>query len=144
MTLLEHTLTTSAAPASVWAVLEDAPRWGDWNTLLLVAPQGLALGAPLSLTIRLGRLQIPARAEVVAFESERSLVWAGGVSGLFHARHGFDLIPSADGGTTIRHHEAFGGLLHRPLLRALGDRQREVYGRVNKALAAAALARGAP
>jgi hypothetical protein len=144
VTLLEDHLSTEASPAEVWEVLLDTARWGEWNTLLAEVPEGFETGAPLSLVIRLGGLHIPARARLIAVEPERQLVWKGGVPGLFRARHGFDLAPALDGGTVIRHHETFWGMLHRPLLRALGERQRQVYRRVNEGLAAAALSRRSP
>lgn len=138
MTLLAHTLETDASPAAVWAVLMDVERWAEWNTLTARAPEGLAEGKPFALGIRLGRLTIPATATFIHVEPERHLVWRGGVPGVFRAVHGFDLEPTPSGGTRLRHHEDFSGLLHRPMLAALGQRQRGVYGWVNRRLAAEA------
>lgn len=141
MSLLEHTHETPAPPAEVWAVLLDLDGWTRWNTLTARAPQGIAVGSPLALGIRLGPLTIPASARFVRVEPERHLIWQGGVRGVFRAVHGFDLQPTASGGTRIRHHEDFAGLLHRPMLAVLGQRQRDVYGLVNRRLAAEAEAR---
>ncbi|TNE90665.1 MAG: SRPBCC domain-containing protein [Deltaproteobacteria bacterium] len=141
MTLLEHTLETSATPAQVWAVLEEVTSWHAWNTLTAEAPDGLVVGGRLSLGIRIGGLTIPAKAVFTQVEPERFLVWKGGVPGLFRAVHGFDLSPTESGGTRIRHHETFGGALHRPMLLALGQRQRDIYGKINARLAKTAESR---
>lgn len=138
MTLIEHTLETTAPPEDVWAVLEATAQWPEWNTLTAAAPGGFEEGQAFKLGVIIGSRTLPVTATFVQVERERHLVWQGGVPGVFGARHGFDLTPLDSGGTRIRHHEDFRGLLHYPLLFVLGDRQVRTYEKVNKGLARAA------
>ena len=138
MTRLEDTLEIGATPERLWSVLIDLPGWATWNTLRATAPEGLAAGRPIQLVLRVGRLQIPVRATLTCVSPAVAISWMGGVPGLFTATHGFDLSPTQRGGTLVRHHETFGGLLHRPLLAILGERQRRIYRAVNEGLARAA------
>ena len=144
-TLIEDVYETEAPADAVWRVLMDFDRWTTWNTLAARAPAGPEVGAPLRLWLKTGvgpGVFLPARFDQV--ERSRFLVWKGGVPGLFHARHGFDLVPLDSGGIRIRHHETFSGMLHAPVVRALGDRQVRTYRRVNERLAAAALSLDEP
>lgn len=140
MSLLEHTITTTAPPSAVWAVLEDMAAWGEWNQMTVDRCAGFVEGGSVRFRLRVAR-DMPVTARFVQVQPERHLVWAGGVPLLFKARHGFDLEPTEDGGTRIRHHEDFGGLLHYPLLWAIRERQQETYRLVNEGLRDAAEAR---
>ena len=144
-TLIEDRFETEASVETVWRVLMDFDRWATWNTLAARAPAVAVAGAPLRLWLKTGvgpGIFLPARFDRV--EPGRFLTWKGGVPGLFHARHGFDLEALEGGGTRIRHHETFSGMLHSPVVRALGDRQVRTYRRVNERLAAAALSLDGP
>ena len=144
-TLIEDRFETEASVETVWRVLMDFDRWATWNTLAARAPAAAVAGAPLRLWLKTGvgpGIFLPARFDRV--EPGRFLTWKGGVPGLFHARHGFDLEALEGGGTRIRHHETFSGMLHSPVVRALGDRQVRTYRRVNERLAAAALSLDGP
>ena len=99
MPLLEHTITTSAPPSVVWAVLEDIDGWGDWNTVTVARCDGFEVTKTVRLRITQAR-NLAVDAAFVQVERERFLVWQGGVPGIFGARHGFDLQPTDDGSAT--------------------------------------------
>ena len=135
-----HELTTDAPPEDLWSVLSDLSSWSSWNTLTGVAPDGVRVGGALRLRIALGPFRLPARARITEVAPNQRLTRAGGVPGLFTAVHGFELTPTQAGGTKIRHHEAFRGLLVGPVLALLGAGHADMYGRVNVGLADVALA----
>ncbi len=134
-----HELATNALPADLWSVLSDLSTWASWNTLTGVAPDGVQVGGLLRLRIAVGPFWLPARARITEVAANERLTWAGGVPGLFTATHGFELTPTQAGGTQVRHHEAFRGLLVRPVLALLGASHADMYRRVNVGLADAAL-----
>ncbi|MCO4745158.1 MAG: SRPBCC domain-containing protein [Proteobacteria bacterium] len=138
MALLEHTITTSAPPSAVWAVLEDTASWPSWNTVSIArCDEGFVEGGSVRFLLKVAN-NMGVNATFVHVEKERHLIWKGGVPGIFRATHGFDIEPTEDGGTRIRHHELFVGLAVAPLLWWLGERQTHVYKLVNERLAAAA------
>jgi hypothetical protein len=129
-----HTIAIAASPDEVWDVLVDLDGWSLWNILEARAPRGLEVGAPLRLSIDVGRMRVPARATVVAIAPSSELCWQGGVPGLFHAVHGFS-IEKTGAGVAVTHHETFRGALVTVLLRLfVGDDPESRYRQVNEAL----------
>ena len=133
-----HELTTEASPEAVWRVLSDLPGWEAWNSLTGVASDGVRVGGVLWLRVAVGPFRLPARARFTEVVANQRLTWAGGLPGLFAATHGFELTPLQSGGTRIRHHEAFRGLLTGLMLALLGSEHADMYRRVNEGLAAVA------
>ncbi|MEZ4239139.1 MAG: SRPBCC domain-containing protein [Myxococcota bacterium] len=120
-------------PAAVWAALIDLPAWDRWNMVTATAPAGLVAGEDLHLRIPLpGGRRLPARARLVAVETERALRWRGGPRGVFVGEHGYRLSP-AEGGTRLVHEEVFSGVAAGLVTRLLGLDDR-AYGRVSAAL----------
>jgi hypothetical protein len=115
-------------------VLMDFSSWGRWNTVSARAPKSLQVGAVLPLVLHIGWLRLPVWPRLVEVEAEESLVWRGGVSGLFVARHGFRLTQTGNG-TEIHHFEEFSGLLVAIALKLLGINN-ALYGSVNARLIA--------
>ena len=102
-----------AEPSTVWRVLMDLDRYGDWNPFLTHAEGRLEPGQVLHIVMRpVGKANDAFSPTVLVVEPERHLAWRGrlGVPGLFDGEHHFRLEPS--GGRRIRlvQDEHFSGL----------------------------------
>jgi hypothetical protein len=133
MAVFRTNITIPAPPSAVWAVLTDLPRWPEWNPLQPGFEVSLQPGSRGRIAVQLGGRTRWATVRLVTVESERTLSWEGGVRGVFHAIHGFDLRPDGDG-TYVEHVEVFSGVV--PLVGASWLEQRLMprYRRVNQAL----------
>ena len=114
-------------------MLTDLPRWPEWNPLQPGFEVSLQPGARGRIAVRLGeRVRWP-KVRLVAVDPERTFSWEGGVRGLLHATHGFDLRPEGEG-TYVEHVEVFSGAV--PLIGSdwLEHWLMPRYRRVNQAL----------
>ena len=93
-----------APPATVWAVLSDVSRMGEWSpelvTMRAVLPGGLRVGQWYVGLNRRGPVVWPTRSVVAEVEPGRRLSWDTRTSG---ARWIWELEPAADGGTRVVH-----------------------------------------
>jgi len=128
-----HTIEIAASPEDVWETLVDLEGWSEWNMLDARAPDGIAVGKTLKLGIKLGNARMPARATLSEVSPGIALTWRGGIPGVFHAIHGFDL-SSAEEGCKVIHHEIFRGAMVGVALRALGPDPASRYRIVNEGL----------
>lgn len=140
MKTIATSIDIAAPPASVWAVLADFARYGDWNPFIHPITGQLLAGARLDVTIT------PPGGKVMRFkpvvevaEADRELRWRGSLllPGLFDGTHHFRLEPIT-GGTRFVHGEAFRGLLVPLLPASLYDRARTGFVAMNEALKARA------
>lgn len=97
-------------PDSVWSVLIDAAQWPTWNPIQPGLEGPIKLGAAGRIAIMVGPWIAWVPIVFVRVEPGRALFWQGGVRRLFHAEHGFELTPTADG-TRVAHIERFTGLI---------------------------------
>ncbi len=99
------------AAESIWQVLVDLATYPEWNPYH-VRVEGVAeRGARLEVEVHKPnghRLVIHPR--VIVAEPDRSLVWGGGVPGIFRGVHRFDLEPLSENCTRLHHTEVFAGL----------------------------------
>jgi len=109
MVRLHTELFIDAPPERVWSVLTDFGGYPAWNPLLLEA-----------------------RGE--AREGARRLVWKGGVPGLLHGEHYFELTPEGSG-TRFVQGEHFTGVLSLLLPAGLRKKLERGYAGMNEALA---------
>ena len=49
----EHSAIVNAPVATVWQVITDLPRYGEWNPFCLAAESTLQPGAPMRMTVQL-------------------------------------------------------------------------------------------
>lgn len=104
-----------APPTVVWDILTDFDAYREWNPFIPRARVDgqVVEGADIRIRVKPGLVGVPVTAELTAVEPERELQWTGQlpVPGLFGGRHTFELAPTDDGGTHLRHWEQFSGLL---------------------------------
>ena len=100
MVRLHTELFIDAPPERVWSVLTDFGGYPAWNPLLLEARGEAREGARLRVKAAApggsGR-RLGFTATVVRVEHARRLVWKGGVPGLLHGEHYFELTPEPSG-----------------------------------------------
>ena len=130
------TVSISASPERVWAVLLDFPRYPEWNPFIR-AIEGLpSESSSLKVTIHPpGGRSMTFRPVVLRHSAGRELRWKGKLllPGLFDGEHYFGLAPDANGSTQFTHGERFSGLLV-PLLRSALGGTRAGFEAMNVAL----------
>ena len=118
------TISISASPERVWAVLIDFARYPEWNPFVRSIEGSPSEGSALKVTIQPpGGKAMTFRPIVLRHSVGREFRWKGKVllPGLFDGEHYFGLAPAADGSTQFAHGERFSGLLV-PLFRSALDR----------------------
>ncbi|QIT56628.1 SRPBCC domain-containing protein [Aquisalimonas sp. 2447] len=126
-----------AAPAAVWRVLLDFPAYPLWNPLITAIEGHADTGERLEITVALpDRRPMRFRPEVLRVLPEQELSWLGrlGVPGLFDGEHRFELEPTEDGDTLLRHREKFSGILLPLLWWRMGKPTRAGCEAMNRAL----------
>ena len=111
---IDTEITIAAPVAKVWAALTDLAKYPEWNPYHVRVEGHAAPGARLRVEIHKpngNRLTI--RPHVKEVMPERSLVWGGGVAGIFKGTHRFDLEPLGPGCTRLRQSEVFSGIAIR-------------------------------
>lgn len=143
MKTLHTEIDIEAPPETVWRVLTDFGRYGEWNPFIPRLEGTLAPGN--RLTVRLtppGGRAMTFHPTVLAAERDRAFRWKGHllIPGLFDGEHAFHLEPR-NGGTHFVHSEQFSGLLVPLLARSLDTHTRAGFEAMNEALKARAEAR---
>src|SRR5215218_3145144 len=126
-----------APPERVWRALTDLASYPAWNPLLVEATGELHEG---------GRVQVKAAspsgsgkrlgftATVVEVLPGRRLMWKGGVRGLLHGEHFFEVTPEGTG-TRFAQGEQFTGVLSLLMGAGLRRKLERAYAGMNDALA---------
>jgi hypothetical protein len=137
MVRLHTELFIDAPPERVWSVLTDFASYPAWNPLLLEARGEAREGARLRVKAATpggSGKRLGFTATVVRVEPARRLVWKGGVPGVLHGEHSFELTPEG-AGTRFVQGERFTGLLSLLLSAGLKEKMERGYAGMNEALA---------
>lgn len=109
---IDTKIDIDAPPCAVYETLAAFERYPEWNPYHVRVAGSDVVGE--SLDVRVSRpdgviVDVP---HVRLFEAEpcRALVWGGGIPGVFHGEHRFDLRERKGGGTHVSHTEVFSGL----------------------------------
>jgi len=108
-----HTeILIEAAPETVWTTLSDLENYPSWNPYHVQVGGVLEPGAKLNLVIHKpnGKV-INLRPRVKRVETNKVLVWGGGVPLLFTGNHVFELEEVRAGCTRLVQREKFSGAL---------------------------------
>lgn len=138
---MQHQLHTEividATPERVWEILTDLPSYHSWNPFIIESGGDVVVGQRLTNRLQLasGKAQT-FTPTVTVVDPGKTFEWLGrlGFPGIFDGRHRFDLEPTADGGTHLRHREFFSGVLVRLLRSRLDTDTRKGFELMNQAL----------
>lgn len=133
-----HTeIAIAADKQRVWSVLANFAGYSDWNPFLRSVAATPQIGAPVALTVVIGRRTLHLDAAMLRYTPEREVRWAGPISRVrgivFRGEHYF-IIEEAPSGVRFVHGERFDGLVI-PLMRGWIDRNlAPAYEAMNVAL----------
>jgi hypothetical protein len=133
-----HTeIAIAADKQRVWSVLANFAAYSDWNPFLRSVAATPQIGAPVALTVVIGRRTLHLDASMLRYTPEREVRWAGPISRLlgivFRGEHYF-LIEEMSSGVRFVHGERFDGLAI-PLMHGWIDRNlAPAYEAMNVAL----------
>jgi len=121
MKAYEATATIAAGADAVWAILTDAPAYGDWDSGVQRVEGRIAPGERIKVVSEAN----PGRAfpvKVTEFQPGRAMTWAGGMPlGLFRGVRTFALTPEDGGGTRFTMREEYTGPLLPLVWRSMPD-----------------------
>ena len=106
-----HTeITIPADPETVWSVLMDAPRYKEWNPLLVPIEGNLQEGQKIKYRMtQPGGKQSELTSRVKKIIEYKELNQGGGIPGILTFNHKYLLEP-VDGGTRVTQHEVDRGV----------------------------------
>ncbi|MEM8634541.1 MAG: SRPBCC domain-containing protein [Pseudomonadota bacterium] len=109
---IDTAIAIDAKPCAVYDVLADFDHYPDWNPYHIDVAGALEVGAQLKVRVSRpdGKVIDVPHVRVLEVERCRTLVWGGGVSGVFRGEHRFDLVPGPNNITQLSHTERFQGL----------------------------------
>jgi hypothetical protein len=106
--------TINASPDTVWRVLTDFARFGEWNPFMDRAEGRAEVGEKLTIHMQpKGGRGMTFKPRVLVAEPGHELRWLGklGPGGLFDGEHHFGLTELPDGSTRLTQEEHFRGIL---------------------------------
>jgi hypothetical protein len=114
MKTIETAIDIDAPPETVWEIVTDFARYGEWNPFMTIADEAAKEGNRLHVTIRPpNRKGISLKPTVTTFEPGHSLRWLGHlvVPGIFDGAHELTVEPRDGGGSRFLQRETFKGAL---------------------------------
>ncbi len=137
MRILRTEISIDAPPQTVWSILDDLDRYGEWNRVLPRVAGRTTAGRRLDASISFSNGAAfefgPLLLRVVG---GRELRWVSEVPGeeVTRAEHWFILRPTVDGGTHLEHCESFTGPLAEDMWPLMEQAGRADYTALNEAL----------
>jgi uncharacterized protein YndB with AHSA1/START domain len=120
-------VTIDAPAEKVWDILTSAEGYRDWNPEIVGIDGHIAEGNRITAHVRLGSGVVRNVAlKVTKLDPSMEMEWVGGIPlGFFTGTRRFTVTPTATG-SRFRLHLEMKGLMLRPILKSVGDRQPEV------------------
>ena len=134
---LDTSIEIDASPEQVWQVLSDLAAYPEWNPFIVSAEGTLEAGHRLELRMQpAGGRAVTLKPTVIEATHGRRLRWLGrlGLRGLFDAEHVFTIEAREEGGTRLRQHEVFRGVLVPLAARSLDRGTLPAFEAMNSAL----------
>lgn len=136
MRTIETSITINASAAQIWQVLMDFDQYRQWNPFIKSIQGKAENGASLNVVLQPeGMKPMTMKPRVITLQPHQEFAWLGslGVKGLFDGEHRFKLVPQGDK-TLLVHAENFRGILVPLVLALIGDKTRQGFEAMNKAL----------
>jgi hypothetical protein len=121
------TIAIAAPPEAVWNALTDAAHYRDWNPEIVQVSGVFAQGGSIGAKVKIGSGAVrDVQLKVPVFEPPSRMEWLGGMPlGLFTGRRILSVRPHGEG-SEFRMVVQMSGLLSGAMVRAVGDRQKEI------------------
>ncbi len=127
---VENSAEVRAPAEKVWEQLTNVNSWPEWKPFMKRAKiasgyKSISCGSKIKMGIMMaGPASVPLAVEVTEFDKPKRLAWEGGVAGLLHAVHSFD-IEDRGGSCVVTSSEVFKGLLTSALLLLVTEKDLE-------------------
>lgn len=150
MKTLRTEIHIAAPPQTVWSILDDIARYGEWNRVLPRVAGRTTAGETLDASIRFSNgASFEFGPRLLRVVGARELRWVSEVPGeeVSRAEHYFILSPASDGGTQVLHCESFSGPMTEevwPMMETTGRSDYEELNAALRARAEAAVAESVP
>jgi hypothetical protein len=134
---INTTIEINAPANTVWDVLTDFSRYGEWNPFIRSIHGKAEQGEQLEILIQPpGGTGMTFRPLILVLQPEAELRWLGRLilPGIFDGEHQFQLKPIGESRTRLIHRETFSGLLAPLLWRNLDTQTRQGFEAMNHAL----------
>lgn len=136
----EHRIAIDAPVETVWAILMDFERWGEWNPLYVNTSGRLDVGQEIGTTVALPGMKPQATRAQVTLVSEPTCIEYATVQmgGLVRVHRYMDLKTTGPASCRLANGEIMGGPAGKLLARFVGAKVRQGLKGMNEALKARA------
>jgi hypothetical protein len=139
MKKLHTEILINADRQTVWNILTDLEKYGEWNPFIREIKGKAEEGQILEnhMYLEEGKKQV-FKPEVLKVEEGKEFRWLGKlfVKGLFDGEHFFLLEEAGEGQVKLIQGEIFSGLLMKPIMKMIGEQTLNNFHAMNKALKA--------
>lgn len=134
---LKTEIVIQAPTQVVWKHLTQLDAYSSWNPFIVQSEGAVEQGVSITNVMINGGKQRTFKPTITKLEDAKTLEWLGKMPlGLFNGNHYFHL-EKIDGNTTrLIHGERFTGLLHKTIMKKIGDDTRRGFEAMNVALKA--------
>jgi hypothetical protein len=117
----EHRVGIQAPAQTIWEIVVDLDRWGEWNPLYTHASGEIRIGAPLDMTVQLeGMKPQPMKATLLEWVPNEQLHYqVTAMGGLVRATRFIEIEELAPQSCIVSNGEIMGGLLGPSLGRSI-------------------------
>ncbi|MBI1306981.1 MAG: SRPBCC domain-containing protein [Bacteroidetes bacterium] len=136
MKKLQTEIAINAPAETVWSVLTDFEKFGEWNPFIKSITGDKFTGGKLTATLQpAGSNGMKFKPAILRYEENRELRWKGNllVGGIFDGEHFFILEKVSDSSTRFIHGEIFTGILV-PFVGAMLTKTKQGFEMMNEAL----------
>jgi hypothetical protein len=136
---ISTSIDISAEPGTIWNILKDFPRYGEWNPFIRSITGSTQVGSRLDIFLQpSGTKGMRFRPRLLEFSENERIRWLGRlwVPRLFDGEHSFSLTRNADGSVRFVQEEKFRGVLVPLLKRSLENDTKRGFEEMNRALKA--------
>lgn len=125
-----------APKEKVWNILVDFHQYHSWNPFIIKSAGKPLPGTKLTNTMKNGDSTITFKPTIQKVEEYRYFDWLGKlwIKGLFDGQHFFEIEEISPKKVKLIHGENFSGLLHKMILKKIGQQTKENFVRMNVAL----------
>ncbi len=139
MQAIRTEIVISASKEKVWEILTGFEHYHAWNPFIVMSEGRAVKGGKLRNTMLSGGKKQVFSPVVTDCRPGQRLEWLGKLPlGLFNGRHYFELEALPGGMVKLTHGEFFTGLLHKYIMKKIGDETFQNFVNMNQALKARA------